>query len=102
MSKINRKVLYKLYTSNLHEEKLEEMKGVPWAIGRNADKDVDVKVDVPGQGESLKEVPTSKEKEAWRVFHIRQNDVKKHKETPGCVACTNLLEGRASVGKHTK
>ena len=25
MSKINRKVLYKLYTSNLHEEKLEEM-----------------------------------------------------------------------------
>ena len=66
-----------------NRSKLDAVRTTPWNATDNTRRDEDIKVQIPGQEEELKEVPKAEESEIHqRRFHIRVQDVRKEGETP--------------------
>ena len=61
--------------------------------GKVVQRDEDIKIEVPGQEEEVKEVPTAgREDRIQRRFYIKTKDVLEHGPTPGCAGCTGIAE----------
>ena len=64
--------------------KLDAVRTTPCNATDNTRRDEDIKVQIPGQEEELKEVPKAEESEIHQIrFHIRVQDVRKERRNTG-------------------
>ena len=72
--------------------RLDDVTATPWNVGRDDQRDEDIKIEVPGQEEDVKEVPTAdKEDRTQRRFYIKVKDVMEHGPTPECPGCARVI-----------
>ena len=68
--------------------KLDEARSTPWNVGKETQRNEDIKIEVPGQEEEVKDVSTAdKHDRTQRRFYIKTKDVFEHGPTPGCTGC---------------
>ena len=77
------------------------MHSTPWNVSGEEIRDEDIKLEVPGQEEEVKDVPAPEEEERGRRrFYIKTKDIAESGETPGCPGCAAAM-GRGRTTRHT-
>ena len=75
-------------------------KATAWNVGKEGQRDEDIKIEVPGQEEEVKEVPPAEEEDRGRRrFDIRAKDSREDgQEVIECDEKNNLFKGNFYLG----
>ena len=87
----------------MEEHMFDELKEVPWNVGRSHTRDEDILVDIPGEEEGVAEIPSIEPRRPdRRIFQTTQQDLIEHGPTRGCSTCQGLMRGIRNVGEHNQ